>query len=66
MLYAKMLKETETEQTIGFVVIIFCTGCISIRGPGPHDPSPPPGNAYAPNINIWLLNWIWLPSLLRE
>ena len=28
--HAKMLEETETKETIGFVVIIFIIGCISI------------------------------------
>ena len=32
LLYAKMLKDTETEETLGFVVIIFIIGGISIGG----------------------------------
>ena len=43
-----MLKETETEQIIGFFVI----GNISIVGPGPL----PPGYAYAEeylSTNLW-------------
>ena len=38
LLYAKMLKEIENEDKIGFVVIIFIIGGISIVG----RPAPPP------------------------
>ena len=34
-----MLKETETEETSGFVVFIFNTGSISIDGAGLFAPS---------------------------
>ena len=43
-----MLKETEIEQTIGFVVIHFIIGGILIGGPLP----PPPGYAY----DFWPIN----------
>ena len=43
LLYAKMLKETENEETMLFCQI-FVIGGISIEGIGP--PGPPPGYAY--------------------
>ena len=44
LLYAKMLKETETEETIVFFCGIFNIGSISIGGGGGPGP---PGYAYA-------------------
>ena len=43
LLYAKMLKETETEETLGLVVFIFIIGDISIGGTGvlAHTPATP-------------------------
>ena len=40
LLYAKMLKETETEETIVFFGI-FIIGSISVGGGEPSGPSPP-------------------------
>ena len=46
LLYAKKLKETETEETIGFCHI-FIIGGILIAAPCPPPPPPPhPGYAY--------------------
>ena len=45
LLYAKMLKDTENEETRLFCQI-FVIGRISIEGPGPPGPPPPPGYAY--------------------
>ena len=42
LLYAKMLKETETEETIVFCDV-FIIGSISIGGWGGGPPGPPPG-----------------------
>ena len=36
LLYARMLQETETEETMGFVVIIFIIGGDSIGELGPR------------------------------
>ena len=44
LLYAKTLKETATEETIGFVIIILVIGGISI---GKRRAPDPPGNAYS-------------------
>ena len=45
-LHAKLLKETETEETIVFFVTFFIIGSISIGGGGGRAPGPPPGYAY--------------------
>ena len=45
LLYAKMQKETETEETTGFVVTLLSLVAFkSGGGPGPF--GPPPGYAY--------------------
>ena len=44
-LHAKLLKETETEETIVFFVTFFIIGSISIGG-GAGPWPPPPGYAY--------------------
>ena len=43
----KMLKETETEATIGFFVTFLSLVAFPLGGPGLRPPPPPPGYAYA-------------------